>query len=447
MLQGSHRPIWDAGWEALPPRDLAEREQKLLRSQLGYVLAKSAFYQDKFKRAGFEPARVRAEDWPELPFTEKRELIQDQAQSPPLGTNLCVERQSLARIHRTSGTSGRPLFLALTAADVRATTECGARCFWASGLRPGDVVVHCLNYCLWIGGYTDHQSLEHAGAGVVPFGSGNSSALVEAILYLKPTAIHCTPSYLSRLEGLVRDTFRRDPADLGLKLALLGGEGGLENPEFRRNLEATWGFRAMNANYGVSDALSMFGAECEAREGLHFMGQGNLLVELLDSDTNALVPIRTGNQGEFVVTNLDKESQPLLRFRTHDVVKILGDGGCSCGRSSFRFQVLGRSDDLIKVKGVNVFPGSVEAVLSEMLDLTTGRFQIIVDTPPPIETLQLKVEVRSAVPDGLRSEAEQRIRERMKQKLYVTPAVHLVPEGSLGSDDAKARKLLRTYAP
>ncbi len=439
-------PFWNEAVETMAPEKLWETIEKpqLLR-QLGIVLEKSLFYQKKLH--AFKSSDEMLSFFSELPFTEKSELIADQEQAPPFGSNLCVTKKDLQRIHRTSGSSGRPLFLALTAHDIESITECGARCFWAASLRPEDSVFHCLNYCLWIGGYTDHQSLETTGATVVPYGTGNSAGLLESILYLKPTAIHCTPSYLSKLEALLLSEFGKKPIDLGLKKGFFGGEGGIENPELRNRIEKTWGIQAYNANYGVSDALSMIGSECSQRDGLHFMAQGHLYAELIDPVTLKCIPMLKGARGELVFTNLSKRAQPLVRFRSHDVVEIVSDSLCKCGRASFRFHVIGRSDDLIVVKGVNFFPSSVSNLLSLFLDSLNGEFQILVKNEPPIETIKIRLEYKKAVQPTHLAVLKDAIQHKMKTSFYVNPELDFVPEGSLvKSEDGKIKRVLREKA-
>jgi phenylacetate-CoA ligase len=189
---------------------------------------------------------------------------------------------------------------------------------------------------------------------VVPFGVGNTERLLETILDLRITAISCTPSYPSLLEKILRAAHRR-ARDLGLRLGLFGGEPGLDNADFRQNLEATWGFRARNANCGMSEVLSNFASQCERTGDLHFHGADAIFAEIVDPAGNGL-PIREGSTGELVCTHLAKECQPLIRYRTRDLITVTGTGLCDCGRTSWRFRVTGRTDDMFNVRGVNVFP-------------------------------------------------------------------------------------------
>ena len=230
--------------------DISVIEKNLVK-QLKYVIAKSEFYQEKYKDIDFKEINMGMFD--SLPFTDKQEIIDDQIKNKPFGKNICVEIEDVARVHKTSGTTGRPVLIALTKKDIKNATKVGAECFKSAGLSKKELVIHCLNYCMWSGGYTDHQCLEETGAAVIPFGTGNSDELIDIILEVKPSAIHCTPSYLARLENLLKDKYNLLPKDLGIKLGLFGGEGGIQNPKFRNALEEKWGMKAMNANYGVSE--------------------------------------------------------------------------------------------------------------------------------------------------------------------------------------------------
>ncbi|HEX6112618.1 MAG TPA: AMP-binding protein, partial [Geminicoccaceae bacterium] len=283
-------------FEALGAKDVRTLQERLWSEQWPHVRATSLFYRAKLDRR--LPAELALDALERLPFTDKEELRQSQERSYPFGDYIACGEDQVVRLHRTSGTTGRPLQLANSARDVALIARIGGRAMFAAGLRPGERVVHCLNYCLWTGGVTDHLALEAAGACVVPFGVGNTERLLEVIADLRITAISCTPSYPALLEQLLRSADRR-PRDLGLGLGLFGGEAGLDNPEFRQHLEDTWGMRARNANYGMSEVLSNFASQCERTGDLHFHGADALFAEIVDPDGNRL-PLREGSTGELV---------------------------------------------------------------------------------------------------------------------------------------------------
>ncbi len=409
-----------------------------LREQIRYVLENSQFYRKKIRESRID---TLVENFERIPFTEKSEILADQNEFPPFGRNLCVGKARISRIHRTSGTTARPIFIALTKKDIDTTVRVGGRCFWSSGLRPGDTVVHCLNYCLWMGGYTDHQSLEATGATVVPYGVGNTLNLIQTIREMQIDAIHCTPSYLARIEDLLKSEFNLCPKDLGLKRGLFGGESGIQNPLFRKQIEDRWGLVAMNANYGLSDVLSMFGAECPEQNGLHFMGMDAVLPEII-GENGVSIPIEKGVRGELVLTSLEKEAQPLIRFRTHDIIEILGTD-CPCGRTGFRFRILGRSDDMFVVKGINVFPQAIGDVINEYLDVFNGEFQITATKAEPIEKIVLAVEMRQQAGKQGEKEMKKILLEQLHQRLNISPEIRILPEGALPRTQGKSRRFIR----
>ncbi|MDA1349140.1 MAG: phenylacetate--CoA ligase family protein, partial [Chloroflexi bacterium] len=388
-----NRTIWNADVETMSEAEQAAMEREKLARQLDYVYSESPFYRSKLTEAGLSPRDVRGpEDLSGLPFTTKAELRESQEREPPFGDYLAASRESVTTVHRSSGSTGKFIYAVLTDRDMEQTNECGARAFWAAGLRPHHTVVHCLNYSLWMGGFTDHRNLARTGAGVIPFGVGNSRQLVRTIQEVGVDAISCTPSYPSRLADVVRDEMDIEPPELGLKLGLFGGEPGLEDPGFRARMEETWGFKARNANYGMAEVLCNFASVCDEAEELHFLGQGAVLPELIDPSSGDVLPIEPGASGELVLTNLDREAQPLVRYRTRDLIGVLGTGPCPCGRTGFRFRVAGRSDDMLHVRGINVFPSGIAEVLNTLTPDVNGEFQVVLSGPGPYDSLDILVE-------------------------------------------------------
>lgn len=411
----------------------------LLKKQINYTFGKSLFYQTKFK--DFNLSFLSVEDFHKLPFTSKQELLDDQVNFPPFGSNVCVNIEAIKRIHKTSGTTNKPLLIVLTKNDITHTIHTGAACFRLSGLRENHIVVHCLNYNMWAGGYTDHQSLEEAGAAVIPFGVGHTKELIETILAVHPHAIHCTPSYLRKIESVLLESFHLLPHDLHLELGLFGAEPGLQNNAFRSEIENKWGITAMNANYGMSDVLSMFGAECHCKDGLHFMGDGLLYPELINSTTLETIDIEDSVIGELVLTNLKKEAQPLIRYRTKDVIKIITTQ-CSCGNPGFKFEIVGRSDDMIVVRGVNVFLSTVENIVGKHLDVLTGEFQVHINRNVPIERFKLVFEIKNKYMNNVEGITKLLFND-FEEALYFKPEMQPVKQGELPLYESKTKRLFR----
>jgi phenylacetate-CoA ligase len=401
--------------------------------QRAHVLAHSEFFRDLW-RGRAVPERL--EDIADLPLCDKTSLRRAQAESPPFGSYLAAPLAAVNRLHRTSGTTGQAMNLALSAADAHLTAVVGGRSHRAAGLGPGDRVVHCLNYQMWMGGLTDHLTLEATGAMVIPFGVGSTRLLIETMRELKVTAISCTPSYPAVLQQVIADEFPGlDPRDLGLRLGLFGGEAGLDNPDLRRRLTAVWGMAPRNANYGVTDVLTNFAGQCAEDDDLHFMGGDVLYPELIEPESGAPLAIAAGTRGELVLTHLAKECQPLVRFRTGDVVTVTATDPCRCGRTGMRFRVVGRSDDMVVVRGINVFPTMVADVLNAIPGLN-GEYRIRLAGDGPYDRLPVEVE-------GAGPASADAVARRLQQALRVTAVVTMLPIGALPRTAGKTRRVIR----
>jgi phenylacetate-CoA ligase len=296
---------------------------------------------------------------------------------------------------------------------------------------------------MWMGGLTDHMTLERTGALVVPFGVGNTELLVRTIQEVGITAISCTPSYPAVLERVIAEKFPGlKPRDLGLKLGLFGGEAGLDDPALRERIRSVWGMEPRNANYGVSDVFCNFAAQCEHDMRLHYLASDVLYPELIDPETAQPLPLTDGAEGELVLTHLERQCQPLVRFRTGDIIAVDETGPCKCGRTGFRFRVIGRSDDMVVVRGLNLFPTMVSAVISEFDELS-GNYRIVLDTKPPYDVLPVEVELAEGQGSGEGIGAA--VEKAMKQKLGATARVTVLPPKSLPVTEGKTKRVIRTY--
>ena len=422
----------------LPLDQMAALQRQRWAAQSEYVATASAFY-GRLWRGEAPPSRI--EDLGRLPLTDKAMVRESQARMPPFGDYLAAPETAVVRLHRTSGTTGQAMNIAQSRTDALQTAEVGARCQRACGLGPEHRVIHCLNYQMWMGGFTDHTTLEATGATVIPFGVGNTELLVETIRDLEITAISCTPSYPAVLERVIEERFPDlAPRDLGLKLGLFGGEAGLDNEAFRRRLEGTWGFKVRNANYGVSDVFCNFAGQCGDDSDLHFMALDALFPELVDPGDGTPLDWREGNRGELVLTHLARECQPVVRFRTGDIVVVTGTDPCSCSRTAPRFRVIGRSDDMVVVRGINVFPTSVAAVVTGFGELS-GEYRIRLDGPGPYDVLPLEAELApgNGQSDGLAAA----VAEAVKAGTGVSAEIVLVPPRSLPRSSGKTRRVIR----
>lgn len=422
------------------PRAARSASTNNLNRQLAYISESSGFYREQFRLVG-RTRVLSVDDLPFLPFTTRAELQANQEAHPPFGNYLAAPADRVSRVHRTSGSTGRALLIALSAADIERSVAVGAECFRAAGVVPGDLVVHCLNYCMWSGGLTDHQALERSGAGVVPYGVGKSSELIDMIRRIRPTGIHCTPSYLGTLEERLAADFGLVPRDLGLRIGLFGGEGGLQEPAFRNRIEQTWGIRAMDANYGMSEVLSMFGSECEARCALHFFGEDSLYAELKSLDSDETSPLEQGASGELVLTHRVRECQPLVRYRTSDIIEVTATEPCTCGRTSPRFRVIGRVDDMLVIRGINVFPGRIVEAIHRFADRLTGEYRVQVSRGAPIREFRVVVEERSP---GTSPRLADELADALEKSLSVRPTIQLVAAGTFPRTSGKTCRVERS---
>jgi phenylacetate-CoA ligase len=418
------------------PEEVERAVRRRLVEQLRYVRSASPFYRRKLG----EGPEVAPQDLPHLPFTTKEELRKAQASDPPFGESRAADPAEIVRLHLTSGTTGRPIAIGFTASDHALSCEIGARAYFASGIREDDTVLHCLNYALYVGGLADHLSIERIGATMVPVGIGQTERMLDLWGDLRPSAMFSTPSYASHLAAAAR---RRglSPAGLGLRLLVVGGEPGGDAPETRRALEQTWG-AAVGDAYGLGEVWPTFAGQCEARDGLHLTGLDALWWELIDPAGGDVLPREPGAEGEIVYTHLRRQATPLVRYRSGDVVRVL-DGDCPCGRRTPRIRILGRADEMFMVRGVNVFPQAVEAVLDEEIP-GHGAFALLVEGPAPSPPVPLVVELApqgQERPAGLAARVCSAVRTRLQFSCDVT----IVEPGALElASEHKTRRVFRT---
>jgi len=422
------------------PDSLKRIQQSAWEVQRTYVAHHSAFYKALWEHQA--PPR-NLFDLPRLPLSSKAQLRISQADIMPFGAYLAAPPEKVVRLHRTSGTSGQAMNLALSACDCEITEIVGGRSHRAAGLTAEYTVVHCLNYQMWMGGVTDHMTLERTGATVVPFGVGGSELLINTIRSIGINAISCTPSYPAVLERVIEEYFPDlKPRDLGLQLGLFGGEPGLDDPALRQRIHDTWGMEPRNANYGVSDVFCNFAAQCGHDTRLHFLAADVLYPELINPDTTEPLSIKPGQEGELVLTHLQRECQPLVRFRTGDIITVDETDPCRCGRTGMRFRVVGRSDDMVVVRGLNIFPTMIAALLNRFSELS-GNYRIVLEQKPPYDFLPVQVELAKGQKHckGL----DQQIELSVKSSLGATSRITVLPAGTLPVTEGKTRHVVRTY--
>ena len=437
------RAHWNAEIETLSGAARRRLADERLVEQLAYNYRTSPFLRAKFDDAGLRPSDIRAvEDLARVPFMEKAEIALSQADGTLLGANQCAPLADIVRVQATGGTTGQPMRIGLTRRDIADYCEMGARALWAMGCRPGDIVFECMNYNLYAGGLSDHLTFENLGAATIPYGVGQSEKLLAMMAAMTDElAIWSTPSYAVRLAEAAREG-GRTPRAIGLRKGFFSGEAGMQVPGYRRRIEDEWGMVARDM-YGTGE-LGLHSGECERLNHVHFGGTGFAVVELIDPDTGIVLPFADGAQGEIVYTSIRREACPLQRMRSHDLMQVFTEP-CGCGRTDFRFRVLGRSDDMFIVKGVNVFPLAIQATILGLRPRLTGEFRVTLDRAPPIDyPVPLAVEIAREVPDGARDALAREVAAAVRLAHNFTPAVRLVEAGSIASEK-KTRRVVRAY--
>jgi phenylacetate-CoA ligase len=415
--------------EARPWDEQLALDDAAFREQLAYLRERSPFYREKL--TGYDD--VGLTDVASLPLTEKRELRTPDA---PLGRHLCVEPAEIVRIYSTSGTTGTPSYVPLTAGDLDNWIVGSARSYAASGVRAGERIVSTYNAGPFVAGAA-LAAFDRIGLTHIPVGTGNTDRLLRAIHDLEPDAVVLTPSYAAHLA-------EREPtlAASSVRRVLVAGEPGGGELAFRARLEAAWGAKVTEA-MGIGDiGVSLWG-ECEEQNGMHLGARGFVHAELIDPDTAEPVAVAAGATGELVLTHLRHRAAPLLRFRTRDHVQIRRVGLCPCGRTGPTLRCLGRTDDMLIVRGVNVFPSAVREVVSAFAPDVSGHILVRPSAPGVKQDPPLPVTVelaRDRVPDEALAGA---IRDRLRDVLVVQTRVDLVPWGSLQRSEYKSKLVQR----
>ncbi|MET0135988.1 MAG: phenylacetate--CoA ligase family protein [Kibdelosporangium sp.] len=412
----------------------AEMVTELLRAQLEALPGRSPLYAGHFADHGVSAAALSTlADLSRLPFTTKQMLRDSQAAAPPLGRHAGVDMVDVIRVHASTGTTGKPSWVGVTRRDAAAWTEMVANAFTTMGTTRSDVVLHGAGLTLFVGGLPIRDALERIGATVVPIGTGASEKALLALEALGVTALHSTPSYARYLAEYLRKA-GRDPKEFGLRKILVGGEPGGGEPAFREHIEQEWG-AVVTEGLGNADMAPVLFGEEPGSTGMRFTGGRHVVVELIDPESGEPIVPETGAFGELVYTAVDRECCPLVRFRTRD--RVLVTGLASDGAPLIR--CVGRTDDMLILLGVNVFPSAVRDLVQAFRPRTTGAMQIVLPAEGPRVEPPLRVEVEWDGEPGDREQLARDIEARMRSRLSVRGEVCLVPPGTLERTEMKTR--------
>ena len=433
--------IWNPGVERGPRATLRALQLERLRTAVAWACERVAFYRSAFAEAGVEPDALKSlDDLERLPFTRKTHLREHY----PWGL-FAVPQRELARVHASSGSRGKPTVVGYTRSDLGVWREVMARSLAAAGAEPGQLIQVAYGYGLFTGGLGFHDGAEHMGLTVVPVSSGNTLRQILLLQDFRPHGLACTPSFALHIGETMREQ-GIDPRSVGLRYGLFGAEPWTE--AMRRQLEELWGIDALDF-YGLSEIIGPgVATECaQGRDGLH-VNEDHFLPEVVDSATGESLP--AGAEGELVLTGLTKQALPMLRYRTGDVTSLDAEP-CRCGRTTVRMaRIKGRTDDMLVIKGVNLYPSQLEAALLTLPELAP-HYQLVVDRSQGFPTIEVHVEpaedrVRewggfdSARPEVV--SLSLRVRELLRAHLGLNPEVAIVPPKTIPRSEGKAVRVV-----
>jgi phenylacetate-CoA ligase len=424
---------WQPKLEMMERPELEDLQLKRLKSTVETVYKNVPFYHEKMQGAGIYPQDIQSlKDLEKLPATRKANLRENY----PFGL-FAVPRDHVVRVHASSGTTGKPTVVGYTAKDIETWSDMMARDFVMVGVTKQDIFQNAVNYGFFTGGLGVHYGIERMGAMAVPSGVGSTERQLEIMQDFGVTVLHCTPSYALYLAETAKAKGMIDK--LSLKIGCFGAEPWSD--EARRDLEETLGIKAYDS-YGLSE---MFGPgvafECQEQNGLHIW-EDHFLVEILDKNGDACAP---GESGELVLTSLTKQAMPLIRYHTGDVTYLMEDG-CNCGRISRKVhRFLGRADDMLVVRGINVFPSQIEDVLVSIPEIG-NYFQVIVDRPKHgLDELTIKAELGDEAFTGELEDLaklQKKVEKQLKSVLNLRSCIELVEKGSIPRTAGKAQKIV-----
>ena len=429
--------IYSEEFETLPREVLEALQLKRLKQVVQRVYHTVGFYRKSFDKAGVTPDDIKTlDDLRRFPFTTKQDLRDNY----PFGM-FAVPMSSIVRLHASSGTTGRSTVVGYTKRDIETWSELMARCFVAAGVTKNDIIHNAYGYGLFTGGLGAHYGAEKLGASVIPMSGGNTKRQIMILQDFGPTAICCTPSYALNLAEQGK-AMGIDMRSLKLRVGVFGAEPWSD--KMRQEIENVLGITALNI-YGLSEIMGPGVAmECiEGRNGMHIF-EDHFLVETIHPETGEVLP--PGESGELVFTTITKEAFPLIRFRTRDISRLFTEP-CRCGRTLHRMdRVTGRSDDMLIIRGVNVFPSQIEAILLA-IEGVEPQYQLIVDRAGNLDTLEIQVEVGEQVfanADEVRviQNMERRIVKDIKDYLGVTAKVKLVEPKTIQRLEGKSSRVL-----
>ncbi|GAA5335205.1 MULTISPECIES: phenylacetate--CoA ligase family protein [Thermus] len=423
---------WEPEVETMPRRELEALQLERLRFQVERLYRESPFFREKW--AGLSLEIRHLEDIARFPLVTKGELREEQRLHPPLGRYTVAPQSEWREYHPSSGTTGFPVGTVWSERDVENITQVTARTLFAYGLRPGDTLLNGFSYGLWVAGMAVHYAARALGLFVLPVGAGQTERHLELLSRFRPKALTATPSFGLYLAEVLKERGLESP----LRIGAFGGEAGTENPATRSRLQEGLVLRAYDY-YGLAEMGPTFAGECAFQQGLHF-AEDHYLVEVVDPESKE--PLPEGEVGVLVLTHLTREATPLVRYYTGDLARITKEP-CPCGRTHLRALggILGRADDLVVYRGAKFYPGQVEEVVRGFPELSSEYRIEVLEVDGVAREVTVVVEL--ARPQDLGEGFADRIRQRLKEALGVTPGVRLEAPGTLERTAFKAKRVVR----
>lgn len=426
--------IWDREHECMPREKLAQLQIERLQATLHRAYKNVTCYRNKFNEQGIDPDEIQSlSDLAKLPFTTKEDLRLNY----PYGM-FAVPLREVVRIHSSSGTTGKPTVVGYTKTDIKTWSNLVARFLTAAGVTHDDVVQIAFGYGMFTGAFGLHYGAETIGASVIPMGGGNTEKQIMIMQDYRSTALVCTPSYAITLADRI-EQMGIDPKSLSLKTGLFGGEPWSE--AMRAEIESRLGISATD-NYGLSEVIGPgVAGECQHKCGMHIF-EDAFIPEIIDPETGQVLP--PGSVGELVITTLNKEAFPMIRYRTRDMTS-LDYSPCACGRTMVRMKkTMGRSDDMLIIKGVNVFPSQIEEVLVA-IEGCEPHYQLIIDRKGALDILEIQIEVTENIFfDEMKMQRAflEKIQKRVESVIGVGVTVKLVEPQSIPRFEGKAARVI-----
>ncbi|WMW22456.1 phenylacetate--CoA ligase [Methanolobus mangrovi] len=425
---------WNPLVERMPVDELDKMQERKLKSLVDYVYQHSEFYKKKFDAAGVKPGDIQSmDDLKKLPFTYKSDL----RDTYPTGM-FCVPNEQLVRFHVSSGTTGKPTVVGYTRNDINEWATSLARALTSIGVGRGDVIQISYGYGLFTGGLGLHYGAEEVGCTVLPTSSGNTEKQLDLMQDLKSSVMACTPSYFLFMNEVANKAGISIENDTQLRVGIFGAEPWSE--EMRSRIEEATGIKAYDV-YGTSELSGPLCTECQYQDGIHIWAD-QFLIEVIDPETGE--QLTEGERGELVITTLAKEALPLIRYRIGDIT-VINKQPCKCGRTHPRImRVLGRADDMLIVRGINVFPGQVESVLMTIPEVGE-HFMIVVDRVNELDIMKIQIEMTDeAFSDKVNDiiSLEKKVAAALKNVLNLAVKVELVEKGTIPRSMGKAKKVM-----